>query len=188
MSLPAFEGHRRARLHAFVTLARRRKRNFSLTVELEAAVLQRALHDHRAEHRDELRVGETVAVEGRCGLGGRRVVVGAHETCVLAPCRRQILRQRVPVPVRRETRAREPLGAGLYEPDSRDPRPSRPFRYDELVAYRRHLHAHPELSMEELETAAFVARELESCGSTKYAPASGRPACWRRCAAESPGR
>ncbi len=35
---------------------------------------------------------------------------------------------------------------------------------DELVAYRRHLHAHPELSMEEFETAAFVARELESCG------------------------
>jgi len=34
---------------------------------------------------------------------------------------------------------------------------------DELVAYRRHLHAHPELSMEEFETAAFVARELEGC-------------------------
>ncbi|MGB8520558.1 MAG: amidohydrolase [Candidatus Tumulicola sp.] len=33
----------------------------------------------------------------------------------------------------------------------------------ELVAYRRHLHAHPELSMEEFETAAFVARELKGC-------------------------
>ena len=35
---------------------------------------------------------------------------------------------------------------------------------DELVAYRRHVHAHPELSMEEFETAAFVARELDGCG------------------------
>jgi len=33
-----------------------------------------------------------------------------------------------------------------------------------LVAYRRHLHAHPELSFEEFETAAFVERELRSFG------------------------
>ena len=39
-----------------------------------------------------------------------------------------------------------------------------PVPIDELVAYRRHLHAHPELSMEEFETAAFVARELDGCG------------------------
>ncbi|HEY3676747.1 MAG TPA: M20 family metallopeptidase [Candidatus Tumulicola sp.] len=31
---------------------------------------------------------------------------------------------------------------------------------ERLVTYRRHLHAHPELSMEEHETAAFVQREL----------------------------
>jgi amidohydrolase len=35
---------------------------------------------------------------------------------------------------------------------------------DELVRYRRHLHAHPELSMEEFETAAYIERELADCG------------------------
>ncbi|HEU5481066.1 MAG TPA: amidohydrolase, partial [Candidatus Tumulicola sp.] len=34
---------------------------------------------------------------------------------------------------------------------------------DELVRYRRYFHAHPELSMEEVETAAFIERELRSC-------------------------
>ena len=33
-----------------------------------------------------------------------------------------------------------------------------------LVAYRRHLHAHPELSFQEYETAAFVERELRAFG------------------------
>jgi amidohydrolase len=36
--------------------------------------------------------------------------------------------------------------------------------YDELIRYRRHFHAHPELSLEEFETAAFVVRELSECG------------------------
>ncbi|HEY1977884.1 MAG TPA: amidohydrolase [Candidatus Baltobacteraceae bacterium] len=35
---------------------------------------------------------------------------------------------------------------------------------DELVRYRRHIHAHPELSMEEFETAAFIEGELASGG------------------------
>lgn len=35
---------------------------------------------------------------------------------------------------------------------------------EELVRYRRHFHAHPELSMEEFETAAYVAAELAGCG------------------------
>ena len=35
---------------------------------------------------------------------------------------------------------------------------------DELVAYRRYFHAHPELSLEEVETAAFIERELRDCG------------------------
>jgi amidohydrolase len=35
---------------------------------------------------------------------------------------------------------------------------------DELVRYRRHFHAHPELSLEEHETAAFIERELRSFG------------------------
>src|SRR5215469_10446665 len=34
---------------------------------------------------------------------------------------------------------------------------------DELVRYRRHFHAHPELSLEEFETAAFIERELREC-------------------------
>lgn len=34
---------------------------------------------------------------------------------------------------------------------------------DELVRYRRHFHAHPELSMEEFETAKFIERELREC-------------------------
>ncbi|CDM61931.1 hypothetical protein LPU83_pLPU83d_0560 (plasmid) [Rhizobium favelukesii] len=34
----------------------------------------------------------------------------------------------------------------------------------ELTAIRRHLHAHPELSFEEAETARFVAEKLESWG------------------------
>ncbi|HZV76370.1 MAG TPA: amidohydrolase [Candidatus Babeliales bacterium] len=34
----------------------------------------------------------------------------------------------------------------------------------ELVVYRRHFHSHPELSLEEHETAAFIERELRSFG------------------------
>ncbi|HUY40646.1 MAG TPA: amidohydrolase [Candidatus Dormibacteraeota bacterium] len=33
----------------------------------------------------------------------------------------------------------------------------------ELIRYRRHFHAHPELSLEEHETAAFIERELRQC-------------------------
>lgn len=35
---------------------------------------------------------------------------------------------------------------------------------DELIAYRRHFHAHPELSLQEFETAAFLERELRAGG------------------------
>ncbi|MEO6834721.1 MAG: M20 family metallopeptidase [Candidatus Tumulicola sp.] len=35
---------------------------------------------------------------------------------------------------------------------------------DDLIRYRRHFHAHPELSLEEFETAAFIERELHECG------------------------
>jgi amidohydrolase len=34
---------------------------------------------------------------------------------------------------------------------------------DELVRYRRHFHEHPELSLEEFETAAYIQRELSDC-------------------------
>ncbi len=33
-----------------------------------------------------------------------------------------------------------------------------------MIRYRRHFHAHPELSLEEFETAAFIERELNGCG------------------------
>jgi amidohydrolase len=36
--------------------------------------------------------------------------------------------------------------------------------FDEVVANRRHLHSHPELSFHEVETSAFVARKLEDMG------------------------
>lgn len=35
---------------------------------------------------------------------------------------------------------------------------------DELIRYRRHLHAHPERSLQEFETAAFIERELHGWG------------------------
>ncbi len=39
-----------------------------------------------------------------------------------------------------------------------------PAQQDYIVSARRHLHQHPELSFQERETAAFVARELRACG------------------------
>jgi len=41
----------------------------------------------------------------------------------------------------------------------------------ELSAVRRHLHAHPELSFKEIETAAFVTRHLQDMGLAPYAVA-----------------
>ncbi|HEU4617505.1 MAG TPA: amidohydrolase, partial [Gammaproteobacteria bacterium] len=42
--------------------------------------------------------------------------------------------------------------------------PALETRRDELVAWRRDLHAHPELAFEETRTAAFVAAELKRAG------------------------
>ena len=53
----AHERHRRARLHRFVPFARRSERNLALAVERKAAIFQRAVQDHHAQHRDELLVG-----------------------------------------------------------------------------------------------------------------------------------
>jgi len=38
--------------------------------------------------------------------------------------------------------------------------------FNDVVSWRRHLHSHPELSFEEVETSAFVARKLEEFGLT----------------------
>lgn len=44
----------------------------------------------------------------------------------------------------------------------------------ELVDYRRHFHAHPELSMEERDTAAFIERELRRFGFDEIRSAIGQ--------------
>src|SRR6202012_1213289 len=36
--------------------------------------------------------------------------------------------------------------------------------FNEVVANRRHLHAHPELSFEETQTSAFIAKKLDKLG------------------------
>ena len=38
------------------------------------------------------------------------------------------------------------------------------LNFDELVATRRHLHSHPELSFKEFETTKFIAKKLKSIG------------------------
>ena len=60
-----------------------------------------------------------------------------------------------------------PAAAGVME--SIDPLPGRLDRWlashgAELVAMRRHIHAHPELSGQEFETAALIARKLRAAG------------------------
>jgi amidohydrolase len=47
-------------------------------------------------------------------------------------------------------------------------------RSGELVRYRRHFHAHPELSLEERETAAFIERELRGFGFDELRTGLGR--------------
>lgn len=44
----------------------------------------------------------------------------------------------------------------------------------ELVRYRRHFHAHPELSLKEVETAAFILAELEGCGFDRLRAGVGK--------------
>jgi amidohydrolase len=45
---------------------------------------------------------------------------------------------------------------------------------EELVRYRRHFHANPELSLEEHDTAAFIERELHDCGLDEIRTRIGR--------------
>ena len=45
---------------------------------------------------------------------------------------------------------------------------------DELIAYRRHFHAHPELSMQEHETARFVESALRECAFDEIRSGVGR--------------
>lgn len=63
----------------------------------------------------------------------------------------------------------EPASSWLVTPPGAEPLPSGidqmlAFRLPDLVATRRHLHAHPELSWQEFATAALVAQELSVAG------------------------
>jgi amidohydrolase len=65
----------------------------------------------------------------------------------------------------------EPISTWPGTPPGADPLPGHLDRWlaargAELVAVRRHLHAHPELSGQEFETAAMIARELAVAGLT----------------------
>jgi amidohydrolase len=68
-------------------------------------------------------------------------------------------------------------------PEGADPLPGQLDRWlaargAELVAVRRHLHAHPELSGQEFETAALVARELAVAGlSPRFLPKGNGVIC-----------
>jgi amidohydrolase len=57
----------------------------------------------------------------------------------------------------------------------------------ELVRYRRHFHAHPELSMQEFETAAFIERELAACGFDALRTGVGQTGILATLQGERPG-
>src|SRR5579883_133670 len=57
---PAVEGHRGAGLQRLVALAAQGEGNFTLPVELKAAVIELPLQQHVAEHGPQLLVGQTV--------------------------------------------------------------------------------------------------------------------------------
>lgn len=58
---------------------------------------------------------------------------------------------------------------------------------DELVAYRRHFHAHPELSLQEFETAAFLEQELRNGGFDELRTGVGRTGILATLRGERPG-
>ena len=49
--------------------------------------------------------------------------------------------------------------------------------YDELIVIRRHLHAHPELSFEEFETAKYLESVLDAWGIEHYRVAETGVVC-----------
>jgi amidohydrolase len=58
---------------------------------------------------------------------------------------------------------------------------------DELIRYRRHFHAHPELSLEEFETAAFIAGELSRGGFDAVRTGVGKTGITATLRGEKPG-
>jgi amidohydrolase len=57
----------------------------------------------------------------------------------------------------------------------------------ELVRYRRHFHAHPERSLEEFETAAFIERELRDAGYGEIRTGVGKTGILATLRGEKPG-
>src|SRR5580658_10293638 len=89
--LAALEGHRGSGLHRLVPFARGCKRNLPLAIQLKAPVLEGALHEHRAEDRDELLVRQSVTLQGDLRL---RFRLNGHCCSYSATCAK-ILRQAV---------------------------------------------------------------------------------------------
>ena len=58
--------------------------------------------------------------------------------------------------------------------------------HDEVIAWRRHLHAHPELSFEEHETARFIVERLDALDGIESSRPSGTSVVGRLCGS-SPG-
>ncbi|MCL6517555.1 MAG: amidohydrolase, partial [Alicyclobacillus sp.] len=58
---------------------------------------------------------------------------------------------------------------------------------EQLVAWRRHLHQHPELSFQEYETSRFVEEQLRSMGYTEVERPTPTSVVARLCGA-APGR
>ncbi|HEY1881893.1 MAG TPA: M20 family metallopeptidase [Candidatus Cybelea sp.] len=58
---------------------------------------------------------------------------------------------------------------------------------DELVRYRRHFHSHPERSLEEFETAAFIERELRDAGYDEIRTGIGKTGILATLRGERPG-
>src|SRR6266545_4267085 len=88
-----------------------------------------------------------------------------------------------PAPATRVSPDRSVIGSWPETPPGADPLPGQLDRWlaargAELVAVRRHIHAHPELSGQEFETAALVARELAMAGlSPRFLPKGNGVIC-----------
>src|SRR5580692_9839887 len=63
----AIEGHRGAGLQSLMTFAAESERNFSLAIELKAAIVELTLQQHVAKHVAQLLIGQTVIVYSRHG-------------------------------------------------------------------------------------------------------------------------
>ena len=74
------------------------------------------------------------------------------------------------------------MGVSLQAALARGPAFARISQFHpELTAFRRDLHANPELGFEEVYTARRVAEMLQLCGVTASTPASAKQVSWLWC-------